>query len=275
MRRNRKRNKNLLGITLGILGAVIVTLVVILFVINSFISKDNNQFDNTNIGNTEANNNTGDDIETSSEYMILPDKNGIPVAQIDIDLNELKQKNQDVCAFIYIPDTGINCPIVCNDADANYYSNNDIENIKGSFIQNYNHKDFSDRMTVVYGKKQNEKSQFEGIFKYKDKNFYDEHKYIYVCTGEKILTYKVFAAHKAYAEHLVLGYDFTQDGIFLEYLSGVLKGSDGVDSSANIDSDTVIKATDKILTLSERMEGEDDYRYLVQGVLVSETQKEE
>lgn len=275
MRRNRKRNKNLLGITLGILGAVIVTLVVILFVINFFISKENNQFDNTNIGNTEANNNTGDDIETSSEYMILPDKNGIPVAQIDIDLNELKQKNQDVCAFIYIPDTGINCPIVCNDVDSNYYSNNDIANIEGSFIQNYNHKDFSDRMTVVYGKKQNEKSQFEGIFKYKDKNFYDEHKYIYVCTGEKILTYKVFAAHKAYAEHLVLGYDFTQDGIFLEYLSGVLKGSDGVDSSANIDSDTVIKATDKILTLSERMEGEDDYRYLVQGVLVSETQKEE
>lgn len=275
MRRNGKRHKNLLGITLGILGVVIVTLAVILFVINFFISKENNQFDNTNIENTETRVNTVDEIVPSSEYMIFPDKNGIPVAQIDIDLNELKQANQDVCAFIYIPDTGINCPIVCNETDANYYLNNDIANIEGTFIQNYNNKDFSDRMTVVYGKKQDGKSQFEGIFKFKDKKFYDEHKYIYICTGEKILTYKVFAAHKAYAEHLVIGYDFTQDGIFLEYLSGVLKGSDGVDTSANIDSNTVIKATDKILTLSERVQGEDDYRYLVQGVLVSETQKEE
>lgn len=278
MKKDKKNKKNTLGIAIGILGTVIVVLAIILVVILVLRSKDINSIQDEASALSQQDKNANDENQQGNGqvtvFPILPDENGIPVAQIDIDINELKSKNLDACAWIYIPDSDVNCAVMCNVNDPNYYSIFDIENIKGVFIQNYNNVDFSDRMTVIYGKQHNDGNQFAGIHKYADKSFYENHKYIYICTEDKILTYKVFAAHKAYAEHLVLGYDFTQDGIFLEYLSGVLKGDEEVDPSANIDSDTVIMATDKILTLSDKIDGEDDYRYLVQGVLVSETEKD-
>lgn len=213
-------------------------------------------------------------IGYESEYQILPDENGNPVAQVDVKFDELKTLNDDVYAWIYIPGTEINCAVVCNADDPDYYLQNEIANVEGVFTQNYNSTDFSDRMTVVYGKSVNGKNPFSDIHKFADKAFFDSNKYIYVCTKERIFTYRIFAAHKAYAEHLVLGYDFTQDGIFLDYLSHVIEGDDEVDSKANIDEDTVLVPDDRIVTLSDKIEGEPDYRYLVQGVLISESEKE-
>lgn len=285
MNRNSKNKSKKLGIVVGILVAVvlILTSVLIMSLIASSRESVVSQIDDAEIAETVDL--TPVDVEDtgaesqahtivhSSKYQILPNESGAPVAQIDVDFDELIKENPDVCGWIYIPDTDINCAIVCNDTDPNYYSMNNIENVSGVFMQNYNSKDFSDRMTVVYGKNQDGNSQFKDLFKYKDLGFYNDHEYIYISTKDKDLTYKVFAAHKAYAEHLMIGYDWSVDQVFLDYLILLLQGDD-VDPNANLNAEAEITINDRVITLSEKIDGEDDYRYLVQGMLINESPKE-
>ena len=265
--------------------AVLVIAVIVLFVILGINLLNNRELssENEQAGNTEEV--TVKTIVHSSDYSILPSEEGIPIAQIDVDINEVKSVNEDVCGWIYIPDTNVNCAIVCNSDNPDYYLTNDINNINGVFIQNYNSNDFTDRMTVVYGKSQNGKSQFDDLLKYKDKTFFDNHRYIYVKQDEKILTYKIFAARKAYAEHLMLGYDWSVDQVFLDYLIYIIKSGDiemqsevetalDIDENANIDNTLDVDVNDRVITLSQRIEGEDNYRYLVQGVLINESIEE-
>ena len=211
---------------LSVVIAVLVIAVIVLFIVLGISLLKNRELSNENeqAGNTEEV--TVKTIVHSSDYSILPNEEGIPIAQIDVDINEVKSVNEDVCGWIYIPDTNVNCAIVCNSDNPDYYLTNDISDMNGVFIQNYNSNDFSDRMTVVYGKSQNGKSQFEDLFKFKDKTFFDNHRYIYVKQDEKILTYKIFAARKAYAEHLMLGYDWSVDQVFLDYLIYIIKSGD-------------------------------------------------
>lgn len=288
MARNNKKS-SILGVVVAILIVVVVVLVIALAIgiYKNKTTEDTKASDEALVDNT-VNDATTAETQTlmhASEYQVLPDEKGIPVAQIDVDVESLKNINADVCGWIYIPDTGVNCPVVCNSDNPDYYLTNDIDKINGTFIQNFNSSNFTDRMTVVYGKNQNGKSQFEGILKYRDKAFFDNHKYAYVLSDNRILTYKVFAARKAYAEHLMLGYDWSVDQIFIDYLTYILKSSDGfelddvetaidIDPSANIDSSIDISVDDRVLTLSERIPGEDNYRYLVQGVLINESIKE-
>ena len=270
---------------LSVVIAVLVIAVIVLFIILGISLLKNRELSsgNKHTDNTEELNETTD--EHSSDYSILPNEEGIPIAQIDVDINEVKSVNEDVCGWIYIPDTNVNCAIVCNSDNPDYYLTNDINNINGVFIQNYNSNDFSDRMTVVYGKSQNGKSQFEDLLKFKDKTFFDNHRYIYVKQDNKILTYKIFAARKAYAEHLMLGYDWSVDQVFLDYLIYIIKSGDiemqsevetalDIDENANIDNTLDVDVNDRVITLSQRIEGEDNYRYLVQGVLINESIEE-
>ena len=210
-------------------------------------------------------------VENNLGFKYIPNEDGIPIAQIDVDLADLKKINPDVCAWIYVPDTAVSCPVVCNPTNPDYYGEKEIKGFPGVFIQNYNNTNFSDRMTVVYGKERDGVSQFAGLFKFKDRDFYDKHKYLYIYTGDRILTYRIFAAYRDYARHLMLGYDWSVDPIFIDYLIDVENGSDA-DKNANIDSDEEITIYDKVITLSEKIEKEVNYRYLIQGVLVDETE---
>jgi len=281
-RSKAKTKSRIMAIIVAVL-VVIVLALIIMLVIGLKNNKDNKeseleaqQTELAGQNDTQEDTNQQAEVQTikhSSKYEILPDEYGNPIAQIDVDINELKAINPDTCGWIYIPDADINCPIVCNEDDTDYYLTNDIAGFNGVFMQSYNSSDFTDRMSVVYGKNQNSKSQFEGLLKFRDKSFYDAHKYIYIATEDKILTYKIFAARKAYAEHLMIGYDWSVDQVFLDYLIYLLEGDD-VDPSANLDSEAEISVNDRVITLSERIDGEPDYRYLVQGVLINESIKE-
>lgn len=286
-KKNKAKSK-----ALSVVIAVLVIAAIVLFIIlgvsllkNRELSSENERINNTEEVMADEATVTVKTFVHSSDYTILPNEEGIPIAQIDVDINEVKSVNEDVCGWIYIPDTNVNCAIVCNPDNPDYYLTNDISEINGVFIQNYNNSDFTDRMSVVYGKSQNGKSQFDDLFKFKDKTFFDNHRYIYVKQDNKILTYKIFAARKAYAEHLMLGYDWSVDQVFLDYLIYIIKSGDiemqsevetalDIDENANIDNTFDADVNDRVITLSQRIEGEDNYRYLVQGVLINESIEE-
>ena len=194
---------------------------------------------------------------------------GIEKIENPIDFDSLTAEYPDVYAWIRIPGTRVDYPIVQDEADANYYLNHTIDGKKkaeGSiYTEDYNSKDFGDANTVIYGHNMKNGSMFKGLHKYKDKQFLLDNPDIYIYQKDRVLKYKIFAAYVYDNRHLMLSFDFEDENIFRNYLNNVLTKRD---MSSNINTNVDVTASDKIITLST-CNNNDAQRYLVQAVLIS------
>lgn len=191
------------------------------------------------------------------------------VVEIPIDFESLTAEYPDIYAWITIPGTQIDYPIVQHENDNSYYLNHTVDGrkrVEGAiFTEDYNSKDFSDPNTVIYGHNMKNGSMFKGLHKYKDKQFFSENSEIIIYQDGRILTYKIFAAYVYDNRHLMLSFDFDDINIFRSYLNSVLTKKD---MSSNIDVTVDVSPEDKIITLST-CNNNDSQRYLVQAVLLS------
>ena len=199
-----------------------------------------------------------------------PDLSEYEIPERDIDFAGLRETNPDVYAWLYVPDTSVDYPVLQREGDAYYYLTHDLEGADSAagsiFTQYYNSKDWTDNHTVIYGHNMKNKSMFATLHNYEDSRFFDEHKYFYVYTPEYTLVYQVFAAYKSSNTHLLLNYNMGDHDSFQQYLDSVL-AQDGI--GVNIDRDIQIDADDHIITLSTCLGGYAQNRYLVQGKLAA------
>ncbi len=186
-----------------------------------------------------------------------------------IDFASLTAKYPDVYAWITIPGTKIDYPIVQHATDNGYYLDHTVDGrkrVEGSiFTEAYNEKDFSDPNTLIYGHNMKNGSMFKGLHQYKDKKFMAEHDEILIYQEGKVLKYKVFAAYVYDSRHILMSFDFDDKNIYQYYLNSVLTKRD---ISSNIDTTVNVTTDDKIITLST-CNNNDSQRYLVQAVLLS------
>ena len=189
----------------------------------------------------------------------------------DIDFNELQKINDEIYAWIYIPDTKIDYPVAQNAEDDAHYLNynykNEPEFAGCIYTEKYNKKDFTDPNTVMYGHNMRNGSMFQNLHKFEDGDFFDKHKNVYVYTPDKIYTYTIFAAYKYDNRHLLKSFNFKDKEVFENYLKNVLSTRQMI---SHIRKDQKVTADDRILTLSTCVGGEPDNRYLVQAVLTDE-----
>ena len=74
-----------------------------------------------------------------------------------VDIKKLQQEiNPELYAWLYIPEIGIDTPVVQHPTDDEYYLNYNLDGSKGYpggiyTEPTYNSKDFTDRQTVIYG----------------------------------------------------------------------------------------------------------------------------
>lgn len=198
-----------------------------------------------------------------------PDFTGLDVPRLELDFDGLQEISPDIYAWLYVPDTAINYPVVQRAGDADYYLRRDVEgnsNSAGSiFTQYYNHKDWLDNLTVIYGHNMDDGSMFASLHYFEDSMFFEEHPYIYVYTPDYTLVYQVFAAYKYSDVHLILNYTMNDHDTFALYLDQVM-AMDGLND--NIDRDVEVTADDRVITLSTCMSiSGGEYRYLVQAKL--------
>ena len=186
-----------------------------------------------------------------------------------IDFDSLTAEYPDIYAWIRIPGTRVDYPIVQREGDNSYYLNHTIDGKKkteGSiFTEDYNGKDFEDANTIIYGHNMKNGSMFKTLHKYKDKQFLLDNSEIYIYQKDRVLKYKIFAAYIYDSRHLMLSFDFEDKNIFENYLNNVLTKRD---MSSNINTSVNVTAEDKIITLST-CNNNDAQRYLVQAVLLS------
>lgn len=188
---------------------------------------------------------------------------------IPIDFVSLKEKYPDIYAWITIPGTRVDYPIVQHASDNSYYLNHTVEGhkrVEGAiFTENYNSKDFSDPNTLIYGHNMKNGSMFKGLHQYKDKQFFDKHSEIIIYQEGRVFRYRIFAAYVYDSRHLMLSFNFEDENVFRTYLNSVLTKKN---MSSNIDTTIEVTAKDKIITLST-CNNNDAQRYLVQAVLLS------
>ena len=190
-----------------------------------------------------------------------------------IDFKKLKKKNSDIYAWIKIPGTSVDYAVLQSYADDdNFYLNHDEDknwSAYGSiYTQRANSTDFSDRNTVIYGHNMLNGSMFASLHKFREKEFFDENKYIYIYTPNHILKYKIFAAYKYDDRHILNSFDFDDDKVWREYLDFVENPKSVIKNTRDVE----LKLTDKIITLSTCIGNEDTARYLVQGVLIKDVE---
>ena len=197
---------------------------------------------------------------------------GISIPEKNIDWEELYQENQDIYAWIYIPGTAIDYPIVQHPTDNEYYVNHNLDGTTGRpatiMTQNYNTKTFLDANTLVYGHNMKNGTMFRDLHKFEDEEFFKENLYAYIYLPEQVYVYEIFAEYTWSNELITVSYDFSMEEGFGEYLDKILayRGKNG-----QFRDGVNLSTGNHLLTLSTCTTPTDyDYRYLVQGVLIND-----
>lgn len=197
-----------------------------------------------------------------------------PEEEIPIDFEELWETNPDVYAWIVIPGTDINYPILQHPTDDSYYLNHNIDGSTGRpaciYTESLNSKDFTDNNTVIYGHNMRNGTMFAQLHKFEDKDFFDEHREIIIYLLDKVLHYKIFAVHNYDDRHLLYSFDFSDKAVYKDYLESIFSIDD---MNANIDTEMTVTENDKIITLATCVYKKPSLRFHVQAVLVEKGDK--
>lgn len=205
------------------------------------------------------------EIETETE--------SLPGCEAVYDFAELKeQKNKDIYAWITVPGTQVDYPVLQSETD-NYYLERNLDHSSGYpgciYSNKCNTQDFSDYITVLYGHNMKNGSMFGCLHSYEKQEFFDENREIIVYTEDRRLTYEIYASVKFTDEYIPAYYNIESAAGRDEFLASVRKECEN--SSVSHISETVeIQPEDKLLTLSTCVSGERNRRYLIVGVLREE-----
>lgn len=199
------------------------------------------------------------------------DLSAYDVPEKNIDFDALREENEDIYAWITIPDTNIDYPILQHPDELDYYLNRNLDGSTGYpgciYSQFLNDKDFSDFNTVLYGHNMKAGTMFANLHYYEDEEFFDAHPYVYVYTEDGPLVYQVFAAYAFANLHLLMGFDLSDESVRQVYIDNIF-AMNGLTDHVN---DKVKVTTDSnILTLSTCIKNKADQRYLVAAVLVAD-----
>jgi sortase B len=206
-------------------------------------------------------------VETSVETTLTLEGSTVPTKNLNWD--SLHQQNQDIYAWIYIPNTNVDYPILQHPTDANYYINYNIDGTKGYpgciCTQYYNSKDFTDPNTIVYGHNMKNGSMFRTLHNFEKQSFFDENPYVYIYTPETTYIYEIFATSTFSNKHLLTTYNFGNESDFNSFISTI---STGKSKYSHVRSDSLPVYGDKLLTMST-CNGNSSQRWLVVAKLLN------
>lgn len=194
--------------------------------------------------------------------------------EVTIDFDTLQAKNPDIYAWITVPGTDIDYPVLqktdSEDPYNNYYLDHTVDHTEGLpgaiYSQGVNRKDFKDSVTVLYGHNMKHGGMFTSLHEFEDKAFFEENSQVLIYTPAGTFTYEIFAAAEFSDALIPYEYDFSSPSEVQRYLDDV-GGCKG-----NFRETAKVSKEDNILTLSTCYSGREENRLLVEAVLVEEGQ---
>ncbi len=193
----------------------------------------------------------------------------------DVNFADMYNINPDIHAWINIPGTPIDYPVLQSQVSDLYYERRSYTgdySVSGCiFTQYFNYPDFSDRNTVLYGHYMLDGTFFGTLHNYKDPEYFEKNRYVYITIPGHVLIYDIFAAYETDDRHVLTLCNYSDDEEYLAYLQSCLNPSTMV---RTIREGTELTVDDKIITLSTCTSyyTYSNRRYLVQGVLVADVE---
>ena len=198
------------------------------------------------------------------------------LAELPIDFEGLWEINPEIYAWIRIPDTKIDYPILQHEGeDQGYYLTRDIygENSQAGSIytEHYNRKDFTDPNTLLYGHNMKNGSMFHNVRYFAEREYFDEHEDLYIYVPGKILKYQIITCYEYDDRHILGSFDFSDEEVFEEYLEEIMNPRS---MYTMVREGVELTPENRIVTLSTCVANKPNNRRLLQAVFVEEFEAE-
>ena len=212
------------------------------------------------------------EIDTLEESEVVEEEK----ADLPIDFEGLWEINPEIYAWIRVPDTNIDYPVLQHLEDnQSYYLTRDIygnSNQAGSiYTEYYNSRDFQEPNTVLYGHNMKNGSMFHNVRYFADREYFDEHEELYIYLPDKIMKYQIIACYEYDDRHLLGSFDFHDEEVYAQYLEEIMNPRS---MYAMIREGVELTTEDKLVTLSTCVANKPNNRRLLQAVLVEEIEAE-
>lgn len=200
-------------------------------------------------------------LPTPTPY--APEQDG---GRLEVDFDKLRKSNEDIVAWLYLPDTTLSYPVAAANAkrDEGYYLTHSYQGRSSSagtlFMESWADTEFSDKNTLIHGHRMNSGAMFGNLYKYARQSYYESHPFMELYTSEGNWYVRIFASYEAELGDFYVQTEFDGDADFSAYIQACLNASD-------IDTGITPKKGDRIVTLVTCVLGQDTARRVVQGVL--------
>lgn len=233
--------------------------IIILIILISILIKWNNDNKDTNEQLKEINDiveikEIDDNDNTINTTEVNPPNNNtsdywyyINMPLIDVDFSNLLNKNNDIIAWINLPGTNINYPVVQTN-DNNYYLNHSLKKEytdAGWIFMDYRNDNLNDKNTIIYGHSRINKTMFGSLRNVITKDWYNDknNHIVRISTPSNNYLYHVFSTYKIETENYYLTTDFNSNIEYKEFL-------DTITNRSIFKFSDIPDENDKIITLS-------------------------
>jgi sortase B len=202
-----------------------------------------------------------------------PAPQGEALVENPIDFPALKVANPNIYAWLYVPGTDVNHPVLQHPNNDFYYlthNRDDQASPEGAlYSQLANSTDFSDPVTLIYGHNMVNNGMFATLHYFENADFFAANDKFYLYTPTRILTYRVVSAYLYDDRHILNSFDFSDSQTLEDYLAFV-QNPDAL--IANARDGVRLSPDDRVVQLSTCMSdwAYSNSRFLVNGVLVDE-----
>jgi sortase B len=163
-------------------------------------------------------------LTENAEMTVVESPGGEERVEATVDWDALRAINPDTVAWVYMPGTSINYPVVQGE-DNEYYLTHDFEGEPGwlasygaIFMDWRNNPDWSDAAYFFYGHHMNDGSMFASIAQLADQAYFDECRTVYLYTPDGDFTLKSFSLVHCDADDPLVQISFSSDEDKAAYL---------------------------------------------------------
>lgn len=129
-----------------------------------------------------------------------------------VDFEALQAENPDIFAWLYIPGTDIDTPVLQSPVSDAYYKTHGADGGEDSggalFTEMPNLMDMCDFNTIIHGRDE-EGGLFEDLHLFENPDFFEGHEKFYIYLPDNVLTYEIFAAYYDEGSDILRRYDYT------------------------------------------------------------------
>lgn len=181
---------------------------------------------------------------------------------IEVNFEVLKTENKDIVAWLYSEGTPINYP-VAQAKNNDYYLRRLLDgtyNQAGTIFMDYkNSSDFEDYNTIIYGHNMKNDTMFGTLINYKNQEYFNEHKEMYLFTENKNFKIELFAGYITSSESDI--YNLPKNSSTNENLVKTAM------KKSTFKSEIEVSKEDRIITLSTCSYDFENARYVLLGRL--------